>query len=218
MPALKNPKHEAFCRAYVSGKTAGNATASHKAVGYKPSRRNASALLQRQDISGRVAELQARVARIEEEATEKAAAELGITKARVLSELAKIGFSNMLDYIRITGAGDAYVDLSALDRDKAACIQEVMVDSYDEGRGDSARTVKRIKFRLCDKRGALVDIGRHFGMFVDVVKNPDVAEVMKKFVDAPPPETREQWLARRNKELAVKAPTSAPAKAVQRRK
>jgi phage terminase small subunit len=34
-------------------------------------------------------------------------------------------------------------------------------------RGEKARDVKRVKFRLADKRAALVDLGRHLGMFVN---------------------------------------------------
>jgi hypothetical protein len=36
-----------------------------------------------------------------------------------------------------------------------------------DGRGEDARQVRRTKFRLADKKGALVDIARHLGMFVD---------------------------------------------------
>jgi hypothetical protein len=36
-----------------------------------------------------------------------------------------------------------------------------------DGRGENARAVKRVKFKLRDKRAALVDLGRHLGMFQD---------------------------------------------------
>jgi hypothetical protein len=42
-------------------------------------------------------------------------------------------------------------------------------------------------------------------------RTPAVAEVLKKFVDAPPPETREQWLERRNRELDAIAPPNSHA-------
>jgi phage terminase small subunit len=223
MPALTNPRHEAFCRAYVRGRTAGNAAASYASVfGGKASdknlRKSASRLSHRADISQRCAELVAAVARIEEEATEKAAAEAGITKARILNELAKLGFSNMFDYIRVNANGDATVDLSALDRDKASAIQYVEVETYVDGRGDDANIVKRIKFRLADKHAPLVSMGKHFAMFVDVVKNPEGEQKPMKAVDLPPPETMEQWVARRQKELAAvavvtKEEASAAAKA-----
>ena len=84
----------------------------------------------------------------------------------VLAELAKIGFSNMLDYMRAGPDGDPYLDFSRLTRDQAAALAEVTVEDFVDGRGDDARQVKRIKFKLADKRAALVDIGKHLGMFV----------------------------------------------------
>jgi phage terminase small subunit len=36
-----------------------------------------------------------------------------------------------------------------------------------DGSGDDAREVKRIRFKLADKRSALVDLGKHLGMFVE---------------------------------------------------
>lgn len=93
-----------------------------------------------------------------------------ITQDAVLKELAKIGFSNMLDYMTATDGGDLIPDFSALTRDQAAAISEVTVETYVEGRGDDAEEVKRVKFKLSDKRAALVDIGKHLGMFKDKVE------------------------------------------------
>ncbi|MFW1952197.1 terminase small subunit [Acinetobacter beijerinckii] len=90
-----------------------------------------------------------------------------ITQDKVMKELEKIGFSNMLDYITITNGGDPVTDFSALTRDQAAAISEIVVEEYTEGRGDEARNVKRTKFKLSDKRSALVDMGKHLGMFKD---------------------------------------------------
>ncbi|RSO56368.1 terminase small subunit [Acinetobacter lactucae] len=90
-----------------------------------------------------------------------------ITQDKVMKELEKIGFSNMLDYITITNEGDPVTDFSKLTRDQAAAISEIVVEEYTEGRGDDARNVKRTKFKLSDKRSALVDMGKHLGMFKD---------------------------------------------------
>lgn len=87
MPALSNPKHEAFCQAYVKGETAGNATGSYKRAGFKGDRRKASRTLQREDVRGRIAEIVARLGDIEEKATAKAIEKLGIDKEWVLSRL-----------------------------------------------------------------------------------------------------------------------------------
>ena len=92
-------------------------------------------------------------------------AKLEVTQERVIAELAKIGFANMADYMRAGPGGDPYLDFSALTRDQAAALQEVTTDTYVEGGGEEAREVKRVKFKLADKRAALVELGRHLGLF-----------------------------------------------------
>lgn len=90
-----------------------------------------------------------------------------ITADKVLEEFARIGFANMQDYLRMTAEGDAFVDLSRLTRDQAAAISEVTVEDFKDGRGEGARDVRRVKFKLSDKRAALVDMGKHLGMFIE---------------------------------------------------
>ena len=107
------------------------------------------------------------IAQAVSEAMAKRSERTGITQDKVLKELARLGFSNMLDYVSVTEAGDAVVDLSRLTRDQAAAISEIIVDEYTEGRGADARNVKRIRFKLADKKGALDSIARHLGMFRD---------------------------------------------------
>ena len=88
-----------------------------------------------------------------------------ITADAVLVELARIGFSNLLDYMSPGEDGDLFVDLSGLDRAHAAAIAEVTVEDFKDGRTKDAREVRRVKVKLLDKRAALVDIGKHLGMF-----------------------------------------------------
>ena len=95
----------------------------------------------------------------------KAADKAEVTIERIVGELAKIGFANMQDYMAATPDGDPYLDFSKLTRDQAAALAEVTVDDFVDGRRENARSVKRVKFKLHDKRAALVDLGRHIGMF-----------------------------------------------------
>jgi phage terminase small subunit len=88
-----------------------------------------------------------------------------ITADRVLAEYGKLAFANMADYMRATPGGDPYLDFSGLTRDQAAALAEVTVEDYVEGRGDDARQVKRVKFKLGDKLHALDSVARHLGMF-----------------------------------------------------
>ena len=91
-----------------------------------------------------------------------------LTKEAVLGELMRLGFANMRDYIRIE-KGHAQVDLDNLTRDQAAAIVEVTTSTRTtKGRGEDgegAATTVDVRFKLADKRQALVELGRHLGLF-----------------------------------------------------
>jgi phage terminase small subunit len=153
MSVLSNAKHERFAQEMAKGKSA---TDAYVIAGYKPDDGNASKMATKPKIQDRVREI-----------TGKAAEKAGVSIERVLNELALIGFSNMQDYMRAGPQGDPYLDFSNLTREQAAALVEVTVEDFKDGRGEEARDVRRIKFKLADKRGALVDIGKHLGMFVE---------------------------------------------------
>lgn len=163
MPVLKSPKHEAFVRNILKGMSQREAylKAGFTAKNMESADANASRLISTDKVSARLTELQTIV-------TEKAVEKAAVSKEAVLSELAKIGFANMLDYVRVQeSSGDAYVDFSRLTREQAAAIGEITVEEYSEGRGEDARDVKKVKFKLLDKKGALVDLGKHLGLFIE---------------------------------------------------
>jgi phage terminase small subunit len=98
----------------------------------------------------------ARVAELKDEAARGAV----LTTREVLEGLSRLAVSNMQDYV---GAHGQLLDMSQLTREHAAALQEVTIDTYMDG----AREVKRVKFKLYDKRAALVDLGRHYKLFTD---------------------------------------------------
>jgi phage terminase small subunit len=161
MAALKSAKHEAFARAIVEGKSGREAyrTAGYKADGAAADV-NASRLLRDAQVSARIAELKDQAAK----ATE-------LSAQKVLDELARIAFANMADYMRAGAGGDPYLDFSRLTREQAAALAEVTVEDFKDGRGKDAREVRKIKFKLCDKRAALVDLGNYFGLFKQKVEH-----------------------------------------------
>ena len=89
-----------------------------------------------------------------------------ITADRVLQELALIGFADMGTYLNLD-SGTATLDWSDLPEGATKVISEITQEVYLEGRGDDAENVKRTKFKLHDKRAALVDLGRHLKLFTD---------------------------------------------------
>jgi phage terminase small subunit len=110
--------------------------------------------------------------RIKEAAIERAVAKLAITKEAVLGELAKLSFSNMLDYMKIGPDGDPRLDFSRLTRDQAAAIHELVVETRTEARDDGPPAViVKTKFKLADKRAPLTELGKHLGLFRERVEH-----------------------------------------------
>ena len=99
-------------------------------------------------------------------AQQERAQRLVITADRVLEELMLIGFADMGDYLRLTPDGRARFDWSDLPAGATKAIAEITQEEFVAGRGKDGRRVRRTKFKLHDKRAALVDIGRHLGLFV----------------------------------------------------
>ncbi len=114
--ARNNSRHDRFCREYIKDL---NGTRAAIAAGYakKSAHVTASQLLSNPKVKELLAEL-----------TKKQADKLDLSTEKVLSGLSSMGFSNMLDYMKVTEEGDAYVDLSNLTQEQAVAIQEVTVD------------------------------------------------------------------------------------------
>lgn len=164
MPALRDYQHELFARYVAEGMPPEDAgiKSGFVSVNTDPNvvKSKSRSLSKRPLVADRIMELR-----------EQAAARTTVTSARILEEMAKIGFANMMDYIKVQDDGSAYVDLNAIDRDKAAAISEIVVDTYMDGKGEDAREVKRVRLKLHDKRAALMDMGKHLGMFAQRVEH-----------------------------------------------
>lgn len=171
MGILKNARHERFAQRLAAGKTADEA---YRLAGFKPNRGNAATLKANQSIQDRV-----------EEILSLAAARVEITQGNVLAELAKIGFADIrravnwysqANVAQIDGDADteALLDEGEL---RFAVANQVELISSDKIDDDTAAAIAEVKMtdkgglslKLHDKRAALVDIGRHLGMFKDRV-------------------------------------------------
>lgn len=148
-PPIWNAKRRRFVREYLVG---GDIKQAARTCGYTA--QYGWELMQMPHIKAEIERLQAQIA-----------TKLEVTKEKVVEELAKIGFANMADYMRVGETGDPVLDWSKLNRDQAAALIEVTVEDFTEGRGKEARDVRRVKFKLADKRAALVDLGKHLGLF-----------------------------------------------------
>ena len=170
--ARNNSRHDRFCREYLTDL---NGTRAAIAAGYakKSAKVTASQLLTNPNVQAFLAKL-----------TKKHADKLDLDAEKVLAELSRVGFSNILDYLKITDEGDAYVDLSRLTREKAGAVLEITVDEYTEGRGKDARKVKRTKFKLADKIRALELLGKYLKLFTERVEVTGLAGLADAIAEA----------------------------------
>jgi len=151
-------KERTFCKEYIIDL---NGTRAATAAGYaaRSAHTIASKLLQKVHIKAQLAKLM-----------QKHADKLEISADKVLGELAKMGFSNMLDYMRVDEDGEFRLDFSKLTREQAAAIQEYTVDATG-GTGDGERKqVMRTRFKLADKARSLELLGKYLKLFVDKVE------------------------------------------------
>ncbi len=140
-----------------------NATQAAIRAGYsvRTAQEQGSRLLSNVMVSAAIAEAQ--ISRSERTA---------IKADQVLRELARIGFASMGDFIKIGPDGVPYTDLGALSTDKAAAIQYIHVEIIAARTSDDAdpSRVSKIRLKLHDKRAALVDLGKHLGLFKERVE------------------------------------------------
>lgn len=153
MSVLTNAKHERFAQELAKGKSASEA---YVLAGYKANDGNASTLKGNQKVEARVAEL-----------LEAGAAKAGVTVERVLSELAKIGFSDIRKAFTESGGIRRPEEW---DDEFAGAVASVKVITRQSGeRDEDDRPILEHvhEFKAWDKRAALVDLGKHLGMFKD---------------------------------------------------
>jgi phage terminase small subunit len=101
----------------------------------------------------------------------------GITEVRILQELAKIGFSNIQDFAPIMEEGRSIRDIP---REHAAAIKEITIEQTDNGQFST----KKSKFSLSDKRQALIDMGKHLGMFKEKIEHSGTFSFAKLVEDS----------------------------------
>lgn len=95
---------------------------------------------------------------------------LDINADKIVQELARIAFSNFLDYMTPDDQGEMRVDFSKLTRDTAAAIQEIREDATG-GSGDGERKlIVRTTFKLADKLRALELLAKHLGILQERVR------------------------------------------------
>jgi phage terminase small subunit len=166
-------RYERFAREYVIDL---NAPRAAIAAGYSEKRAH---------VTGYQLVANRRVAKIIERLQTQRASKLEIKADRVAEELARLGFSNMMDYMRIDEEGKPTgLDLRNLTRDQAACIQEITEDTTGGSGDGERRLILRTKFKLADKAKNLELLGRHLGMFQDKLQITGIEGLAERLAEA----------------------------------
>jgi len=192
-------KQEAFAKAFVE---LGNASDAYRraydadTMSTKTVWEAASRLQTKSKVAARIAELQAKIAEKHE-----------VTVDKIVGELAKLGFSNMQDYMKIDSNGVPRLDFREMSRAKSAAIAEMTVEEFAAKDGDEAGVgVRKVKFKLHDKRSALVDLGKHLGMFKDILENTGKDGAPIEINDASAKRDLARWIAHRLVDAAPAKP------------
>lgn len=157
------PKQAAFVREYLIDL---NGTQAAIRAGYSERTANeqAARLLANVSVSKAVADAQA-----------ERADRLEITADRVLAELAKIGFADMRD---VASWGETVVDEDGKPVHGVKLVSsDKLTDSAAAAISEIAETPAGLRIKLHDKRAALVDMGKHLGMFTEKVEHSGAIQV-----------------------------------------
>jgi phage terminase small subunit len=104
-----------------------------------------------------------------------------VTSDMVVTELSKIAFSDMKDYVAWGPLGVTFVNSDDITESMSAAVCEVTENVTEHGRA--------VKFKLHDKKGALDSLAKHLGMFNESDPRLDQAvQITRVTVVLPPPE------------------------------
>lgn len=176
-------KQALFVREYLKDM---NATQAARRAGYSPksSPRQGQENLQKPLIAAAIAD-----------GHKKIEEKFSVTVDEIARELHALGFANMQDYMKVGADGDPVLDYSKLTRTQAAALQEVTVEDYKDGRGKKARDVRKVRFKLADKRASLLDLARVTGNITDKID-------LKGEITVTPKQAEEEMRALSDEELA----------------
>lgn len=155
-------RQERFCKEFIIDL---NATQAGLRSGYskKSIRSVTSEILTNPDIQDRIRQLM-------QERMER----LNIDADAVVAELSRIGFSDIGEFITITKDGTVIPkQIDELGTSRTRLIQEISCDAKNG-----------MKLKLHDKLSALVNLGRHFGLFderVTIVNKIETRPELKQF-------------------------------------
>lgn len=192
MPVLDDPIQEKACELRATGSTQVDAYAIAFDQPEDSGANNSSRFFRQPHIRARVTEIKARrtlLADLNE-------AWVLVNLKAIAKNATAIGNANLDDFFARTEDGQRLgINLSDVSRAKMAVLEEVTIEEYMEGKGESAERIKRTKVKLRssnEARAALELIGKHLGMWKDRVEvgglngNPMIIQRIERVIVRPP--------------------------------
>ncbi len=170
MPEHRNHKRESFCQEFLVDL---NGAAAARRAGYAPKNSDVQAAQLLRDP-----EVQVRLKELMDDRSQKT----GVTAARVVEELAKIGFASMRHFMSIDEDGQPRIDLGHTPEDHLDALAEVQTETVLEGGSDDPQHVRKTRIKLHDKLSALKLLAEHTG----ALKTPErqAADALQELVNA----------------------------------
>lgn len=95
---------------------------------------------------------------------------------RLVTEIERIAYANILDYVRIDEHGEARIDLSNITPSQAAAIQEIIVEEdFEKGK-------KKTRLKLYDKQKSQEQLARVHGIFQDKLSVSLTPELIDRLI------------------------------------
>jgi phage terminase small subunit len=151
-----NEKYLSFCEAILQGKTQREAYehAGFASLSEESTDASASRLIRHPDVAAYLAKRRSELQ-----------ADLGVSTHRVLSEYAKLAFSDIGAVLEWDENGVKLRPLRELEPAITATISEISERTSKQLRNDEISTTKSIKVKLHNKHQALKDLAEHLGIF-----------------------------------------------------
>jgi phage terminase small subunit len=211
MPPLDDPRLELFCqeRAKAGATDASAYTAGYKAKIAASAARYASRMLGDPKIAFRIAEIQA-----------AALSNNDVTLEGVVRQLARIAFADIRRVLK-WGETTVRVHKDEISGERKIVVEpnnEIQLVSVSEMGADTVASIREIRqnsdgslsVKFHEPMPALILLGKHLGMWSKKSEHlsgrgstSDASNIKPLvYVDAPPPETAEEWFARHKRRFA----------------
>lgn len=151
-------KQEKFCQEYMIDL---NATQAAIRAGYAAKSVNTDRLCNIIGTQNLVKiSVKAEIQRLKAERSERTE----IKADDVVLELAKIGFSNIEDYLDVDEDGETHLkNFDDIERNVLAAVESIKISTTKNK--DDSREYTTTQFKLCSKLSALDQLGKHLGIF-----------------------------------------------------